>query len=515
MPASPPPDPVETIRQILLSEDQRKFRALERDFAAFRDRAGESDTRLASDIEALLAKLRTLRDLIGEGQQRSTQIEAAITLLQARVAQESETLFQRISPELTSLMRETIRNSPDEMAEAIGPVMGEAIRVQIRDSRHQMVDALYPIIGETVQRAVAAFALEFQRNIDARLRSFRSRNVFTRLAARLRGVSDAELAFRDALPFAIKETFLIQHGSGLLIARHSPHTAAADSDLVSAMLTAIRDFVRDSFSGGETAQAELDEIMYGDHRILVQSGAHAYLAVVYQGVEPEGFRAAIRTFVTELHVQFSADLKHYSGDPASLPEILPRLAEVPDSFREERAPLGFTRPQKMVLWIGGVGLILALALACFYLQFTLALLPAAFPADTLTPTQTPTASLSPSATPSLTPTLTPTPTPTPTFTPSPSPTAVPSATATVSPSPTDSPLLAVMLGDVWLHSEPNAFTRTNNSVVTGTQVELLAVNGAWALIRVDAGRTTLEGWVPLRWVAPYEPIPAHLVTPSP
>ncbi len=167
------------------------------------------------------------------------------------------------------------------MAEALGPIMGEAIRVQIRDSRKDMIEALYPVIGATVQRAVGEFTKEFQRNIDARLKAtFGPQGMVRTAMARMRGVSSAELALRDLLPFSIKEIFLIQHGSGLLLAySHPGSTEVADSDLISGMLTAIRDFVHDSFGHGDEDK-ELDEIQYGDERIIIQSGRAAYLAVV-------------------------------------------------------------------------------------------------------------------------------------------------------------------------------------------------------------------------------------------
>lgn len=86
--------------------------------------------------------------------------------------------------------------------------MSDAIRVQIRDSRKEMVEALYPIILETVMKAVAEFLREFQRNIDARLKStFNFRGFLNRTSARLRGVSASELTLRESLLFLLKSCF--------------------------------------------------------------------------------------------------------------------------------------------------------------------------------------------------------------------------------------------------------------------------------------------------------------------
>ena len=56
------------------------------------------------------------------------------------------------------------------------------------------------------------------------------------------------------------------------------------SGLIGGMLTAIREFARESFGRGRT-DTELDEIQYGDERIILQSGQYAYLAVVIRGVQ--------------------------------------------------------------------------------------------------------------------------------------------------------------------------------------------------------------------------------------
>ena len=135
----------------------------------------------------------------------------------------------------------------------VTPVLGDVIGRTIHDSRKDMVEALYPVIGESVQRAVGEFTKEFQRNIDARLKAaFGPRGMLRTAAARMRGVSPAQLALRDSLPFSIREMFLIQHGSDLLLAHSHPgSTEVADSDLISGVLTVIRDFVRDSFGYGD------------------------------------------------------------------------------------------------------------------------------------------------------------------------------------------------------------------------------------------------------------------------
>ena len=382
------------------------------------------------------------------------------------------------------------------MAEALGPVMGEAIRVQIREARIDMVDALYPIVGSTVQRAVSEFAREFQRNIDARLKSTFGTQGFTRaLKARLRGVSPAELALRDSLPFSMREVFLIQRESGLLLAHiHPGSESATDSDLIGGMLTAIRDFVRDSFGQGQT-EKELDEIQYGDQRIIIQSGQHAYLAVVINGVEPEGFRAKIHDFVSDLHVEHGIALRDYNGDAATLPDLPPKLTALVGGVTVEKiaAPAPLTRNQKFGIAAASLITLLIVGVMCFYLQFTIALFPIAFPAPTATATLTLTPTPTFTPTPTATPTLTPTPTVTPTRTPTPTP------TFTVTPTPTPGNK-AITTGNVWMQSSLEANAVSIAAVPKDSNVTVIATSGLWAQVEWESDRGVRRGWVLLEWI---------------
>lgn len=479
-----------SLQYILLAHERERLQRLEWELEALRGQLQSHDEAQQERARDLLREIQALQERIRADEERARALQLEIELLRRKAQADSEGLLARLTPVFSDLIGRQIRDSRDEMAEALGPVMGEAIRVQIRNSRKDMVEALYPIIGETVQKAVSEFAHEFQRNVDARIRATFGPAGFLRTTqARLRGVSPSELILRDSWPFSIREIFLIQHGSGLLLAHSHPGSAeVTDSDLISSMLTAIRDFVHDSFGQGEKDE-ELDEVQYGDHRIIIQSGRTVYLAVVITGVEPEGFRAQLREFVSELHVRYENAFRNYNGDPATLPNLQPKLgrlvAETVGAHKTGRKPLG--RTARVMIGLGSLLGLLLLALACFYLRFTVALLPVAFPSPTPTQTLTPT----PTATATPTPTRTPTPTPTPTLTPTPTrtPTPTPTPTATYTPSPTPTPVTAWSSGHVWVHREPDFASPGFAILLRDTPVTVLA---------------TVDSWMQVEW---FEPLP--------
>jgi hypothetical protein len=491
------------LRATLYEGDETRLSEVEHQLRAFQLQARSQTEAFQAEVRDLRAELVRLRLVARDTENFGRDLESRLNILGHRVQAGGDSLLG-----MTELIHRTVLDSRDDMAEALGPVMGEAIRVQIRDSRQEMVEALYPVIGASVQRSVVEAFRELQRNIDARLKAvIGPRSIWRTLGARLRGVSPAQLAMRDALPFAIQSAFLIQHGSGLLLAQNHTGEQVVDSDLVSGMLTAIRDFVHDSFGQGQV-EKDLDEIQYGTQRIVIQSGQVVYLAVLIQGVEPEGFRAKLHDYVSELHVRHARLLREYTGDPETLPDLQPGLRQLAADLAHlsEQPPLRLIGRRAMI-GIGLIGLLLT-AIACFYLQFTIALLPIAFPGPTATPTVT--------ATPTNMPTLTPTATATaaPTATPTVRPTATPTATLTPTPSGR-LPVTGIASGNVWVRAQPDRNSPLTVILLKDTPVKIVSVYGPWAELEWSGAEGLQRGWVPLPWVATLKSIPSDVVTPFP
>lgn len=419
-------------------------------------------------LESLEQKIKSLD--LGEDQLRD--------LLAELKSQHEDTaaLIERIAPSMSGMVRRAIRDSGDEMAEILSPVMGAAIRAQIRDSRDEMVDTLYPIIGETIQKAINEFAREFQHNIDSRLQSaFGAEGMLRRIWARLRGVHAAELALRDAFPFEVKQVFLIHRVSGILIAHSDPENI--NSDIISAMLTAIRSFASDAFQGGD----ELDEIQFGGDHIILKNGAHAYLAAVISGVEPEGFRAHLSEFVSNLHLRYNNSLRDFKGDPQDLPALQPQLIELAALFNKSEEKRPATRQQKWAyVFIALAGIVFSMV-ACFYLIFTVRLFPVAFSAPT----------------PTAIPTLTPTSTPTPTLTLTPLPTLT--ATLTATPQP-DSSTPGISVGSVWARVQPGGNGEVTGLLNENIPVKIHAAQDGWLEISWKDSAGEYRGWVPAEWI---------------
>ena len=247
----------------------------------------------------------------------------ALELLRAILLEQSRARMVELQGEVNRLqhlleMLEEQVNDDDALIATIQPVIADAISSSISDSRDEMIEALYPITGRLVSKAVTEAMRDLLRNIDNQMRNaFSLGGLKRQMQARAGGVSQAEMALRSALPFTVEDLFLIHRDSGLLISylARTGH-AQSDSDLISGMLTAIRDFVQDAFGRGEAGQ--LEEIDYGDLRILIEAGKYAYIAAVVEGFEPLGYRGQVRDVLYRIEHNHFRHLRRYDGDATAL-----------------------------------------------------------------------------------------------------------------------------------------------------------------------------------------------------
>jgi len=128
------------------------------------------------------------------------------------------------------------------------------------------------------------------------------------------GVSESELVLKDSLPFQVKEVFLIHKENGLLLSHVSlsGENSGAHQDVVSGMLTAISDFAASAFD--TSGDLTLSQIEYQDLTIYLETGHHAYLAVVYAGVMPQEFVEDLKRLERKLHRQFANEFRTFSGE---------------------------------------------------------------------------------------------------------------------------------------------------------------------------------------------------------
>lgn len=210
---------------------------------------------------------------------------------------------------------------------ADAPKIEDALQAAVRRNPRSLADAIFPIMGPAIRKAIATTLAELVQSLNQALEhSLTIRGLSWRLEALRTGKPFAEVVLRHTLLYRVEQLFLIHRETGLLL-QHvmAPAIASQSPDMVSGMLTAIQDFVRDSFGGGKES---LESLQVGDMTVWVEQGSDAVLAAVIRGTPPSGFRSHLGDTMALVQAQMGADLAAFAGDAEPFEAVRPDLEEL-------------------------------------------------------------------------------------------------------------------------------------------------------------------------------------------
>ena len=124
--------------------------------------------------------------------------------------------------------------------------------------------------------------------------------------------------------------FAVDRG-GLLVAQASSEDEELDADIFAGMLSAVQDFVRDSFEQGGGKSAKLGRLEYGDMKILMEHGEKLFLTTVLKGGEHPNMKAEMKRTLQGIEENNREALENWGGDIselASIQEDVERLADI-------------------------------------------------------------------------------------------------------------------------------------------------------------------------------------------
>ncbi|MEG5031581.1 OmpA family protein [Microcoleus sp. AT3-D2] len=244
-------------------------------------------------------------------------------------------IAKAIAPEIGLAIKEQIRLDQESIAQALAPEMGKAITAQIELERDAMVDALYPVIGNTISRYMAEAIKTINEKVS---KALSVEGVQRKIRSKVQGVSEAELILKESVPFTIQAAFLIHKASGLIISEfQNSESYQLESEMVAGMLTAIRSFVNECIvQPGESS--ELNQIEYGDSKILLEVAGYCYMAVVIKGEPPHLFIQKLRQTVSNLILNYAQVIHEFNGDPGTIPDSLhPYIKSLFDPLQREKS----------------------------------------------------------------------------------------------------------------------------------------------------------------------------------
>ena len=212
-----------------------------------------------------------------------------------------------------------------QLAIALAPTVENAISESVRRNPREIATAIFPVLGPSIRKAIAETMAGLVNTINRAIEhSLSPRGIRWRVESWRTGVPFAQIVMRHALVYRVEQVFLVHAETGLLLA-HVPEGTSADADLISGMLTAIGDFVNDSFEPKQTG--ELRTFAAGDLCVLVEPGPQAYVAAVVRGTAPETLQLKLQTTVETIHLQWSQPLASFNGECTPFATTAPLLED--------------------------------------------------------------------------------------------------------------------------------------------------------------------------------------------
>jgi outer membrane protein OmpA-like peptidoglycan-associated protein len=206
---------------------------------------------------------------------------------------DDEALAQALAPTIQATLRESVRRDPHVLADALFPVMGPAIRKSITETLRSMLESF----NEALENSLSWQGMQW------------------RIEAMRTGKPFAEIVMMHSLLYRVEQIFLIHKQTGLVL-NHvtAPAVATQDADMVAGMLTAIQQFVRDSFESKDGDA--LDRLNFGNLEIWTEQGPDAVLACVIRGHAPPDYRVAMSETLENIQRHFGTKLAQFKGDAA-------------------------------------------------------------------------------------------------------------------------------------------------------------------------------------------------------
>lgn len=246
-----------------------------------------------------------------------------------RIRQRLDTLVigpQEVSRVLPDAIRLRARQDNRLLASML-PITQEALALSIKQSPQLISDSIAPILGSAIRKAISRAMGEMFQSLNQTLEySMSWQGLQWRWEAWKTNRPFVEVVLLHTLRFRVEQVFLIHKKTGLLLSHVMAEGISSQGEAaISGMLTAIQDFVRDSFQQGQ--DEGLESLRIGDLTVWIEQGSSAILATVIRGNPPVKLRDFLQNTLESLHAQYSDSLQNFQGDAAVFLETRAHLED--------------------------------------------------------------------------------------------------------------------------------------------------------------------------------------------
>lgn len=197
------------------------------------------------------------------------------------------------------------------------PMVEDSVQRSVANNSERLINSLYPIVGSLVRKSVSAFLAEFMEKTNQLLEnSLTLKGLKWRISAWKAGVSFAQYAASQTFIYRVEHVFLIHKETGILlksVALNSDN--ASDADLISSMLTAINDFVGDSFlSQDDALKEQLQSVHTDNFNLVIKPGPNALLVAAVTGNPPQYMSDQLQLTLENIQQLYFDELNQFNGD---------------------------------------------------------------------------------------------------------------------------------------------------------------------------------------------------------
>jgi outer membrane protein OmpA-like peptidoglycan-associated protein len=297
----------EALRSIreYLNLQQQQLTGLDEKSAALTQQLTELNHRLLP-LEETLIRFSELEQRLNDTEHRTRDLADILPNAIRQVTQQTnmqlstqqmkaEALADSLKIPVEQCLKQSVSEDAQTLADALFPVMGPAIRKSINESMKAMVEKINVAVEQSISPQAVVWRIESIRH----------------------GVPYSQIVMKNTLVYRVEQVFLIHRQTGLLVQHVSrEESEVTDSDAVSAMLTAIQDFIRDSFSSNKNDELERAEV--GEYTVWLERSPFAVLACVVRGIAPYEYKTTMRITLEAVHARYGFLLENFEGDSAPL-----------------------------------------------------------------------------------------------------------------------------------------------------------------------------------------------------
>ncbi|MDR1045307.1 MAG: OmpA family protein [Candidatus Adiutrix sp.] len=223
---------------------------------------------------------------------------------------------ERLARALSRVVTEAIRlrvMHDNELIGVLKPTVNQIVRNSVRNNPNELADNLFPVIGPAIRRSISESIRSRVHNLSRTLeKSFSLTGLKWYLEAKRTGRDFSEVVLLHTLDYQVEQVFFVHTATALPLIHlvmEGVETKDAEGDQVAAMLTVIQQFVNDSF-----AEGELNTLEFGDVNVYIVQAPQAYLACVVRGQAPPNLRIDMQAALELMVMDLADELDSFKDD---------------------------------------------------------------------------------------------------------------------------------------------------------------------------------------------------------